>query len=665
MPANFCLLPETVTKFKQALKDGTIQPEKLADMSSAERREFFEGIVGKNHAKAVNAEFESKILLKNQKQGYINWAKKVSGITPATRRDLVKRIENMNTVLDPEEGKQFMSDLTARRLGIDVTEEEAKDIANLSKKVTDLESLRKADGTFPSEEDRLNYGRSVEDLTDYVAGLKQETDKINFRAIREADAAGKVGLIGKFTNKTAGNLKSLQASLDNSAVFRQGWKVMFTDPKIWAKNSADTFRTIAQTMGGKNVLREVNADIISRPNYDRMVKAKLAIKDPEEAFPESLAEKIPYARRLYKSSEAAFTAFQYKNRADVFDKYLQIAKEGGVDINDKKQLEAIGKLVNSLTGRGNLGKLEPIASGVNNFFFSPRFVKANWDTITAHTLDKSMTPFARKKAATNLAKVVAGTAGVLATANALLPGSVEFDPKSSDFGKIRIGDTRFDVTGGMGSILTLAARIASGSTKSTSGVITMLNTGEYGSKTTWDQIMSFVLNKASPALNLGYKLGTGTDSRGEKVDRGQAALESIAPIGVQTGRETLSNPNAAPFLLTMIADGLGIGANTYSASGDGNKTSWEGSGNKDLKEFRSKVGDKEFQKAARTFDTSYNAWINEVVKNDRYKKLSDDDKKSLMTKKKTSLKKSIFGLYQFKPTKDSRKQSDTEKDLLK
>lgn len=665
MPANFCLLPETVAKFKQALKDGTIQPEKLAEMSSQERRDFFEGIVGKNHAKAVNAEFESKILLKNQKQGYINWAKNVAGITPATRRDIVKRIENMNKVLDPEDGKQFMEDLTARRLGIDVSEDEAKAIADLSKNVSDAESLKKADGTFPSKEDRMKYGYAVEDLTDFVSNLKTETEKINLRTIKNSDAAGRVGLIGKFTGKTAGNLKSLQASLDNSAIFRQGWKVMFTDPKIWAKNAADTFRTIARTMGGKNVLREVNADIISRPNYDRMVRAKLAIKDPEEAFPESLAEKVPFLRRLYKSSEAAFTAFQYKNRADVFDKYLEIAKQGGVDINDRKQLEAIGRLVNSLTGRGDLGKLEPIASGVNSYFFSPRFVKANWDTLTAHQLQKDVTPFVRKKAATNLAQIVAGTASVLATAKVLLPGSVETDPKSSDFGKIRVGDTRFDVTGGMGSIVTLAMRLITQSSKSTSGVVTKLNTGEYGSQTTLDLLKDFLANKTSPAVNIGYKLGTGTDFRGEKVDRSQSVIESLLPIGVQTGKETLSNPNSAPFLMTMLADGLGIGANTYSASGDANKASWEGSTSKDLKEFKSKVGDKEFKKAAREFDTSYNAWLSEVVKKDTYNRLSDDDKRSLMTKKKAALKKSIFGLYAFKPTRTSKKESNTDKQLLK
>ena len=77
-----CLPKDIVKKFIDALKDGTIDPDALSRMSSAERRTFFDGIVGKDSAKDVNALFESKLLLKDQQTGMVNWAREVAGKKP-------------------------------------------------------------------------------------------------------------------------------------------------------------------------------------------------------------------------------------------------------------------------------------------------------------------------------------------------------------------------------------------------------------------------------------------------------------------------------------------------------------------------------------------------------------------------------------------------------
>ena len=87
----FCLPKEFSTKFLNSLREGKIIPEKLMDMSSAERRTFFESIVGEN-AQSVNALFESKLLLKDQKRGLVTWAKQITGISEAARRDMLSKI---------------------------------------------------------------------------------------------------------------------------------------------------------------------------------------------------------------------------------------------------------------------------------------------------------------------------------------------------------------------------------------------------------------------------------------------------------------------------------------------------------------------------------------------------------------------------------------------
>ena len=77
-----CLPKFLVDKFLEKLKSGEIDPAKLTDMTSAERNSYFSSFMGETNATKVNALFESKILLKNQQQGIINWAKQVTGIKP-------------------------------------------------------------------------------------------------------------------------------------------------------------------------------------------------------------------------------------------------------------------------------------------------------------------------------------------------------------------------------------------------------------------------------------------------------------------------------------------------------------------------------------------------------------------------------------------------------
>ena len=263
-----------------------------------------------------------------------------------------------------------------------------------------------------------------------------------------------------------GVAKSIVASLDVSYLLRQGLRPLITHPRTWARNAKKSFADIVDTFGGKEVLDALDAEIKSRPNAPLYRTAGLAVGESEEAFPSSLPSRIPVVGKAFKASEAAFTAFQYRNRADIFDQYLELARGAGVNVSDETQLKSIGKLVNSLTGRAHLGSLEPTATVVNNVFFSPRALKAHFDVLTAHAADSEMSGFAKVEAAKNLAKVVTAMAGVMAVANAVKPGSAETDPRSANFGQIRVGDTRFDFSGGMRSLVTLASRLLTMSSKS-------------------------------------------------------------------------------------------------------------------------------------------------------------------------------------------------------
>jgi hypothetical protein len=629
----FCLPKELTKVFIERLKSGEITPEKLSDMTSAERRTYFTEFMGEGNAKSVNALFESKLLLKNQQQGIINWARQITGIKPEIMRDILSRVERMTSVLEPHDLDTFLEDLAEQKLGVGVTMEEAGRIAELAKAVSENKD----------SSNRMDYGRAKVAFYNYVNGLKELASKKTFG---EMVRNPKEAIIN-----AAGTAKAINASMDNSAIGRQLLKTLWSHPGIWAKNAAQSFRDITDTFGGKAVMDEVNADILSRPTYDLMRKAKLSVGAVEEAFPTSLPEKIPFLGQLYKASENAYTAAIHRTRADVFDKYIDIAKKSGIDVSDKVQLESIGRLVNSLTGRGNLGRIEPIANTVNSVFFSPRFLKSNIDFLTAHQFEKGVTPFVRKQAAINLVKVISGTAAVLTIANAIAPGSVETDPTSSDFGKIKIGDTRFDISGGMGGIITLAMRLLNGSSKSsTTGISTPLNSGKFGSQTSLDVVFNFFENKLSPVASVIRDIAKGRDFNGNKPTLGGELYNLSTPLSLKTYTELQADPNSANVILSLLMDELGINTNTYSSNSD-----WNTSSSVELQQFKQDVGPVKFKEANAQFNKEYGAWFAKAVKDSGYQKLSDADKQALIMAKKASIKNGIFNDNSFIYRRQSRK----------
>lgn len=547
----FCLPPKEADEFKRAIISGDIDPLKLSEMTSAERHTFFADRFGEHTAGPMNTLLESKLLLKNQQAGMINWAKRMMGHNKVAQRDVISRVENMKEILSPTNQNAFLEDLASSRLGTRVSYDEAKAIADLSSKVSEAKAAMDQGG------DRMEYGRAAVALKNQVEELTRDAKKMTWR-----DAKNNPGkAVGYAINQIASNAKAIKASMDNSAIFRQGWKTLWTHPQIWQRNARKSFVDLVKAVGSDQVMNEVNADIVSRPTFDLMRQAKLAVSGiNEEAYPTSLPEKIPGIGRFYRASEHAYTAFVQRTRADVFDKYIDIARKSDIPL-DQPQLESIGKLVNSLTGRGNLGALEPVANVVNNAFFSPRFLKANIDTLLLHSTD-TMSGFARKQAAINLLKIVGGTAAIIAIAKALNPDSVELDPRSADFGKIRVGDTRFDVTGGMSSIVTLAAREATQSTKSsTTGNVHDLNTGSGQSGA--DVLYNFFENKLSPAASVVKDLLRGRTSQGEEPTVANEAINLAVPMAATNYMELREDPDSANILAAMIADALGISTNTY------------------------------------------------------------------------------------------------------
>ena len=529
----WCLIKKYTEEFKEKLKTGEIHPDILIGLDSAGRRNFFAQMFGEENAKHINALFESKILLKNQKQGYVTWAKKVSGITEPARGDLVSRINRLDKVLNPAEEKLFLEDLAAQKLGIGVTPEEAKRISELAKKT---EELRK----FP--EKRIEYGNALLDFNDYVNSLNPK----------------KASILQNVINLP----KTLKSTLDLSAPLRQGLPMITR--KEWYVAFANMFRYALS----EKAFRGLQADIISRPTYELMKDGGLRVSSlatkldqREEEFMSQLVSKIPGLR----GSERAYVGFLSRLRADVFDTLIKQAELAGEDIRKGSQaVKDIANFVNDFTGSGNIGIKDKYAGSVpwlNSALFSPRKISA---TVNMFNPERYLNPNISKTARKAALKQLVGLLGFATTALGLASmagADVETDSNSTDFGKIKIGNTRFDITGGNANYITLLSRIISGKTKSGKGKIYKLGEG-YKGTTRGDLLLRFVRNKLSPMAGELVNLFEGSNFLGEKIKLTSEVRNTIEPMIISSFFDLIKEDKEMIFF-ALLSELFGVGTQTY------------------------------------------------------------------------------------------------------
>lgn len=565
----FCLPKENVRKLLKAIGDGKFSPDEYANLpDTAARRAYVERFVGED-AKEVNALMESKLLLKDWKRGMVSAVKKITGLSESAKRDLVSKIGSMEKLLSPEDEKSFYADITAQKLGAEVTMEEAKRVLETSKAVETLKAKIPTDSPIRSTE-RLQYGLALDEYHQYLNHLIGKDKGVTFREFITHPST--------WFSTVAGTTKGILASLDNSFFGRQGVKMLYTNPDIWARSFVKSWLDIGKELVKIDAMKAIRADILSRPNAIngkyRAGKFDVGV-DFEEAFPSTLPEKIPLLGRLYKASESAFNGAALRMRSDYADRMIQKAEENGLNMSDPKQAVGIGHLVNSMTGRGNIGRLSSIGGEINTAVFSIRFLKSNLDILTAHRAGYAIEnlearSFVRKQAALNLVRIIGTIAVIEGISGVLAPGSIEVDPRSSRFMKLKYGNTTIDPTGGMASLVTLASRIVptmhdgkfSFWTKSAAtGKYTDLLAGKYGQQTALDVIDNFWQGKLSPIAGVFRDAWSGQTFQGTKATPTTLIANLVTPLPVQTFEGLMNEPNGAVKIAAMIADELGFSVN--------------------------------------------------------------------------------------------------------
>ena len=327
--------------------------------------------------------------------------------------------------------------------------------------------------------------------------------------------------------------KSLIASLDFSAPFRQGFVyTMSQDPRKTKKQMQEMFKL----MNEENYTNWL-ADLKASDEYNLIKASKLFVAEPsaelsarEESFMSNLGQYVPVLGKsiktksgkevrvgfdLYGKSERAYSGFLNVLRVQAFMEGATTLKEQGYTMEKNPEVfKAMADFVNNSTGRGTGGRaFENSAAALSSVFFSPRLIKSRLNLFNPVYYYK-MPPSVRAIALKRMSKLMATSTMMVSLLAIAAAGSggddeddlkIELDPRSSDFAKIRMGDTRIDILGGFQPYFRTFVQAIKGEKKDIeTGEIKKLNT-DFGGATRMSVISNLFTNKFSPISRTFYE----------------------------------------------------------------------------------------------------------------------------------------------------------------
>lgn len=331
--------------------------------------------------------------------------------------------------------------------------------------------------------------------------------------------------------------RAIMSSMDFSAPFRQG--IGLVHKKEFWQALPHMFKMWASEAKSKDWINSVK----SHPRWQQAHDAGLAITDPhthfladkEEEFMTDLAERLPFGvGKMISASNRAYSGFLNKLRWDTFNNLLD-QREAMGDVIDDKALKQMGKFINMATGRGDLGKTgNKAAPALSAMLFSPRLIASRVKTLASPVTYLKADPQVRKEAWKSLFAMSAYYMTLGGIAKYLLGMDVETDPRSADFMKAKIGNTRYDFMAGYGQYIRLGAQLITDSTITGKGEETDLTSNEgYRAPTRRDVAIKFFLNKLAPVPGLVSDWMEGSDPTGEPFTWKNAVATRMLPMASQ------------------------------------------------------------------------------------------------------------------------------------
>ncbi|TFH57916.1 MAG: hypothetical protein E4G90_11220 [Gemmatimonadales bacterium] len=343
----------------------------------------------------------------------------------------------------------------------------------------------------------------------------------------------------RYTKEVLNTQRAIMTSMDLSAVLRQGGFIALGRPITAAKALPSMFKAMRSEAGQHGVMQEIKG----RDNFPVYMRSKLFLSEHqtklsnmEEAFMSRWVEKIPtlFGGGLVRASQRAYVTFLNRLRADTFDLLAgNLARS-----KELTQLEgeAIANYVNVATGRGKFGiQNDRALSGLATLFFAPRYVASRFQLLAGQPLYRGNAR-TRSLIAKEYARTLAGIATIYALASLDPDATIETDSNSSDFGKIRYGNTRIDLMFGLLQTTVLLSREISGQTKQIkSGKVVDIR-GEkvpFSGATGASVLGNFARSKLAPIPGFAVNALTGKDVVGNPFTLESQAMNLLVPLSLQ------------------------------------------------------------------------------------------------------------------------------------
>lgn len=364
--------------------------------------------------------------------------------------------------------------------------------------------------------------------------------------------------------------RTLLASFDVSFPLRQGVMTAARHPKEFFTNFPSMFRGGFSEDFARHVDDIIRSDnTLIRMGDDTATVAELAesgglfratlgefgpLTEREEFFLSTLARKIPGVR----ISERAFVTYGNKLRHDIFKTTLKNWERGGKTITDN-EVQGLADLINKLTGRGTLGPANQAAPLLSAGFFAPRFAVSRPQAFLMMFHPQARV---RNLAAQEIVTFVGTGLSILGLIKATNLADVEIDPRSSDFGKIRFGETRLDFWGGNIQWARLVGQMITAQRKGLDGLIIPSDRLKVAER--------FARTKLSPPVGalVDSPLFAGENLIGEQFPTGALGIANeirkrTVPLAIQDLAEAIVNEGMSGGLAGLAF--VGVGAQTFES----------------------------------------------------------------------------------------------------
>ncbi len=484
---------------------------------------------------------------------------------------------------------------------------------------------------------RMQLAFNQQRLLEKYSSLKENMVEDSINALVDSGQMtvreGRARKTKEFALAVAEGAKSSSGSLDFSFLGRQGWGALFTHPVMSfrslgtamaegarvaknmkripdTKEMAGLLNSMKRAFASKDPLSTmtlIDLDVASRYNAINGKYARASngygIGVGEEFFPSTWPERVPALGRLYKLTEIAYSGTARKMRADLADTFIERLEMGGHNVMDKKIADELGLLVGAMTGRGKvigstrLEKSPEVATFLNLALWSPRLIGSVFHFLYSpfkFGIDYGMkgkagaNPVLAISAQNTIQTLASAAVTVLAikeTANAFgVETKFDYNPRSSQFGTLTIGDASFDVSGGRAAAVSLLGRMYDYMDGEIYDPKLGIDKAAGFGQDSYTVLANFFYNRTSPAFSVLKTMFTGKSFDGEEMWRSWDDVPSsvttnlmsiLVPLGIVnfaekagiignvrdegfSGAFDVENTDYAQGLMIFMLEGVGL-----------------------------------------------------------------------------------------------------------